>query len=164
MQDDDVILEGKQLSDIRGVPCFSVPSAGQVFRVITGIEQLGRLRYDILAIIPRPPAVAPSSSDWWVRSWDPSYVEVTVHDYASVQELAEVVHDAGAQLGAGALREAGLSVERQKRQVEIDALARLEPRIRSMARQLAGELVAHWEAFRSGGAPARAPRRPPAQL
>ena len=67
------------------------------------------------------------------------------------------MHDAGAQLGAGGLRDDGTPAERQKREAESDALGRLEPRIRQLARELASELVAEWTAFKAGRA---APSRP----
>jgi hypothetical protein len=152
--DDDLVIEAKELSDLRAVSCLSVPPTGEAFRVITGIEQLGRVRHRIVAIVPQPPQPRRDAAPWWVRTWDPSYAEVTLRDFASVDELGEVVYDSGVQLGAGGLREVVVDVERQKRQTELDALARLEPRIRSVSRELAEELVAEWEKFKArGGAP-----------
>jgi hypothetical protein len=147
--DDDLILEVKQLSDLAGVPCLTESEAGAA-RVVTGSEQLSRLDHDILAVFPRPSAAGRDAVEWWVRNWDPSYLEVTLADYASVSELAEVVHDAGAQLGAAGIREAGDSAQRQKREAERAVLARLEPRIRQVAGQLAEELVGQWAAFKAG--------------
>ena len=146
---DDAILEAKELSDLRGVACLSFPEGSEAVRVLSGAAQLGRLRHEILAIVPKPPLPGPDTWNWWVRSWDRSYAEVTLRDYASVDELAEVVHDAGAQLGAGSLRDAAESTERQKRQLELESLARLEPRIRSVARQLVSELVEQWTKFKA---------------
>ena len=146
--DDDLILEVKQLSDLAGVPCLTVTEAGAA-RVVTGSEQLSRLDHDILAVFPRPSSASGDAVEWWVRNWDPSYLEVTLADYASVAELAEVVHDAGAQLGAAGIREAEGAAQHQKREAERTVLARLEPRIRLVAGQLAEELVGEWTAFKN---------------
>ncbi len=68
--DDDVILEAKQLSDLRGVSCLSVAAAVDSFRVVTGARQLGRIEHIILAIVPKAPLGGRDLADWWVRSWD----------------------------------------------------------------------------------------------
>jgi len=149
--DDDVIIEGKQLSDLRGVSCLEIPKTAEAFRVISGTEQIGRLKHEVLAVVPRLPAAPAAGSDWWVRSWDPSYSEVRVQDYASIEELAEVVSDAGAQLGAGAVVDVSPSVEAQKRRLAQDALARLEPKVRAVAHQLVEELLEEWSRFKTGG-------------
>src|SRR5262249_49276838 len=52
-EEDDVVLEGKQLSDLTGVECLDVPKAGEIFRVIGGAEQIGRIHHDVLSVIPR---------------------------------------------------------------------------------------------------------------
>jgi len=156
-KNDDVIVEGKQLSDLRGVSCLEIPKTAEAFRVISGTEQIGRLRHEILAVVPRLVAASPAGRDWWVRSWDASYSEVTVPDYASPGELAEVVHDAGAQLGAGAIVDASPSVEAQKRRLAMDAFERLAPKARAVARRLTAELLEEWARFKDA---ARSPSLP----
>jgi hypothetical protein len=152
-KNDDVIVEGKQLSDLRGVSCLEIPKTAEAFRVISGTEQIGRLRHEILAVVPPLVPASPAGRDWWVRSWDPSYNEVLVQDYASLEELAEVVHDAGAQLGAGAVAEAGPAVEAQKRRLARDALERLAPKVRAVAHELVAELLEEWSRFSAGRTP-----------
>jgi hypothetical protein len=87
--------------------------------------------------------------DLWVRSWDDTYAEVTIADLASADELAEVVHDAGAQLGATNLRESIPVLEAQLRLTEVAAVRRLEPRIRATARQITDDALAGWEELRA---------------
>jgi hypothetical protein len=146
---DDVLLEAKELSRLEGVPCVQVPLSGEAFRVIAAAEQIGRIRHEILVVAPRREEQASEARDLWVRSWDETYAEVTVADLASVEELAEVVHDVGAQLGATNLRESIPVLEAQLRHAELAAVRRLEPRIRATARQLTNDLLAGWEELRA---------------
>jgi hypothetical protein len=148
---DDLIVEGKQLSDLRGVSCLEIPKTAEALRVISGTEQIGRLRHDVLAVVPALPGSTPGP-DWWVRSWDSSYAEVTVQDYDSVREFAEVVFDAGVQLGAGAVLVATPGAQAQARQLAQDTLARLAPKARTVAHELTEEMLEAWTAFKAGAA------------
>ena len=146
---DDVLIEAKELGRTEGVPCVEDPVSGEAFRIIRAAEQIGRIRHDILVIAPRREDQGPGVRDWWVRSWDETYVEVEVADLASADELAELAHDAGAQLGATGLRESSPAVESQMRHAEISGLRRREPRIRATARRLVEDLLAGWEELRA---------------
>ena len=85
--------------------------------------------------------------NWWIRSWDWSYRELRVDDLRSVQELEEVVYDAGVQLGGGALRElAGPEAYSGQQRVR-ETLARLERRIRDETSRLVEELLLGWKAL-----------------
>lgn len=146
--DDDALLEAKQLSQLEGVPCVQVPLSGEAFRVIAAAEQIGRLRHGVLLVAPRRDDQAPEVRDWWVRTWDETYVEMATADLASTGELAEVAHDVGAQLGSTNLRQSIPLLEAQLRKAELPAVARLDPRIRATARHLVDELLAGWEEWR----------------
>jgi len=147
--DDDVLLEGKQLSQLEGVPCVQVPLSGEAFRVIVAAEQIGRLRHGVLLVAPRREEQGPDVRDWWVRTWDETYQEVAVADIASPNELAEVAHDVGAQLGSTSLRQSIPLLEAQLRRAELTAVRRLDRRIRATARRLVDELLAGWEEWRA---------------
>ena len=146
---DDVLLEAKELGRLDAVPCLQVPISGEAFRVITATEQIGRIRHKILLVVPRREAEGPDVRDWWVRSWDETYTEVTVADLASADELAELSHDAGAQLGAANLRGSVPVLEKQLRRAELAVVRRLAPRIRATARRLTDALLAGWEELRA---------------
>ena len=143
--DDDVLLEAKQLSQLEDVPCVQVPLSGEAFRVIAAAEQIGRLRHDVLLVAPRREEQGPDVRDWWVRTWDETYVELAAADLASPDELAEVAHDVGAQLGSTNLRHSIPLLEAQLRRAELAAVKRLDTRIRATARRLVDELLAGWE-------------------
>jgi hypothetical protein len=152
---DDLILESKELSDLTGVSCLYVPSVGESVRVIDGAEQIGRLRHDVLSVVPKPASVGPEVRDRWIRSWDYSYGEVNIDDLASVEELKEIAHDVGVQLGAANLSDREQSAEARLRIRELETVARLEPRIRALARQMSREIVDASKRLRA--APARRP-------
>ncbi len=144
---DDLLLEAKELSRLETVPCLQVPLSGEVFRVINATEQIGRIRHEILLVVPRREQRA-DLRDWWVRSWDETYREVTAADLASAAELAELSHDAGAQLGAANLRGSIPVLETQLRRDELAGVRRLAPKIRKIARELTDALLAGWEELR----------------
>ncbi|HEY7447604.1 MAG TPA: DUF2252 family protein, partial [Vicinamibacterales bacterium] len=96
--DDDVILEAKEVSDLGGVTCITTPDDGKAVRVITGSRQIGRLRHQVLSVIPDLRSDAPPRREYWLRSWDRTYAEVRIPDLRSNRDLEELAHDAGAQL------------------------------------------------------------------
>src|SRR5262245_10185487 len=105
---DDVLLEAKAVRGMADVRCLEMTGSRPTFRVITGNQQLGRLKHEILVAGPEMPipelsAEGPNLADWWIRSWEPSYREIAVDDFGSVEELAAVVYDSGAQLGSGSV-------------------------------------------------------------
>ena len=61
-----------------------------------------------------------------------------------------MAHDVGAQLGSTNLVEGPAAVNRQKRMVEIEGLARLVPRIRQVAHELTAAVIEAWQQFRKG--------------
>ena len=147
--DDDELLEVKEITSLSGLRCLEDPPSLPVLRVIASTTQLGRLKHHILAAGPeRPnPDVADGSeplNNWWIRSWEPSYREVVVADFRSVDELAAVVYDSGVQLGAGRfLVEVGSFNAPLRGQVAA-SLARLDGRIRRETSTLIEELLAGW--------------------
>jgi hypothetical protein len=141
---DDVLLEAKQLSTLGGVGCLELPSGPEVLRVITGSAQLGRIAHDVLAVAPN--MEKDGTSEWWIRSWEPSYGEVRLGDLRSVRELAAIVYDSGVQLGSGCLKHSPMPAP--LRENERAAVDRLEPRLRKGTNTLVNDLLEGWQAFR----------------
>jgi hypothetical protein len=146
-EDDDVIVEAKRASDLSGISCLRAPPMTGAMRVVTGVEQMGRLRHEILMVIPAPREAAVSR--WWLRNWDNAYREVDIADYADGSELVEVARDVGAQLGHGNLREAKEGSNPAALPMEQRALDRLEARARQAAADGTAELLDAWKAFRA---------------
>jgi hypothetical protein len=147
--DDDLILEAKEVSDLGDLTCIATPDDGKAVRVIAGSRQIGRLRHQVLSVIPDLRPGAPARREYWLRSWDRTYVEVRIPDLRSNRDLEELAHDAGAQLGSASLSAA--STPAALRQQELATITRLEPRIREVAADLTREMRAAWEQFRVAG-------------
>ena len=80
--------------------------------------------------------------DWWVSSWEPSYREVRLTDLRSIDDLDDIVYDAGAQLGANKV----VSVRRQA----LSSAVELEGRLRRETLRIIEELLAGWREMKAG--------------
>jgi len=142
-EDDDVVVEAKHASDLRGVPCLTV-APSPAFRVVTGAEHIGRLQHEWLMVLPRlDPARRTEPESWWLRSWDATYREVDIADYVSAEELVEVARDVGWQLGRGHFGHPPGSGAPEGRIL----LEALEGRIRHVVDAQTARLLADWAAF-----------------
>jgi Uncharacterized protein conserved in bacteria (DUF2252) len=146
--DDDIIVEAKRAGDLTGVPCLAVLAPGAV-RVVSGSEQIGRLRHQIMMVVPRDPARGADAARWWLRSWDPSYREVNIADYVTGDEIVEVAHDVGAQLGRGHVGDPGGGVQMENRDAERRRLDQIESRVRQAVAEQTAELIEAWQRFRA---------------
>jgi len=150
-RDDDELVEAKRLRDLGGLRCLeAAPSSEPTLRVILGARQLGRLQHTILAagpeiVVPELVVRGRQLHDWWIRSWEPSYRELRVHELRSVEDLAAIAYDSGVQLGAGCLRDTEGSEATSTRKRELANLVRLEARIREEASRLVDELLLGWK-------------------
>ena len=142
---DDLLLEAKEVANLGGLPCLEDSMTPQAARVIAGTRQLGRLKHDILAIGPTMliPAAADRAEhwlDWWISSWEPTSQEVQLSDLRSVDDLADIVYDAGVQLGASKLVS-------ERKQV-LSSVTALEGRLRTETARIVEELLAGWRQLR----------------
>jgi uncharacterized protein (DUF2252 family) len=152
-RDDDVVLEAKEVSPLRAERCITVPATAEVYRVVEGLTQLGRLTNRLVIALPATSGIRADAPGWWIKVWDRTYQELAVDDLASPEELAEVAVDVGAQLGSTNLRETPEAVAEQKRGAELEAVARLEPRIREVTHTLAVAAIDAWREFKSASRP-----------
>ncbi len=144
---DDELLEAKALRALKGLDCLEVPKSRPAFRVIVGSQQLGRLRHNILVAgpeedIPEMTIQGERLRNWWVRSWEPSYREITLDDLRSVGDLSDMVYDSAVQLGGGSIHGAedpALGTQ------SLAAIAALEPRLRAEAASLVNEMMRGWQ-------------------
>jgi hypothetical protein len=84
-----------------------------------------------------------------VKTWDRTLREVTVGGIDSPHELRELAHDVGAQLGSTNLVRRSGSPADEDRNVELETVARLESRVRSVAHELTTALIQAWEQGRN---------------
>jgi hypothetical protein len=144
---DDELLEAKALRALKDVACLEAPKSRPAFRVIVGSQQLGRLRHNILVAgpeedIPEMTIQGEHLRNWWVRSWEPSYHEITLDDLRSVEDLSDVVFDSAVQLGGGSVH---ATDDPTLRTQSVTAIAALEPRLRSEAVSLVNEMMRGWQ-------------------
>ena len=142
---DDVLLEAKAVRPRGTAGCLEQQASTPTFRIVQGSEQVGRLKHSILVAGPEP-AIAEMTvegkhlSDWWIRSWDPTYHEIRLDDLQSVADLADLAYDAGMQLGAGAVAADNATLRRQL----AASIDQAEPKLRRDAEQLVDELLRGW--------------------
>ena len=145
--DDDVILEAKEpAADLSGLTCMRPPPQSPAVRVLTGAQQVGRLKHTVLSLVPRLMMGTTELRHWWIQDWSPAYTEVNSGDYASAEEIAEVAFDAGLQLGSSAISVRDKSANDCRRRVAA-TVVKLEPRIRETGRRLTEEMLQAWTAF-----------------
>ena len=145
---DDVLLEARELSDLSGVSCVDAETSEQAVRILEGYGRIGRIRHDLVVVVPGPPEPEHGTREWWARSWEPSYREIQLDQLASPRELAEVVHDAGTQLGHGHAWTPEEDPGSGASGPALDWLGRSEPRLRTIAIEMAHDLIEAWEVFR----------------
>jgi len=141
--DDDQLLEAKEVTNLDGVSCLEGPTTPPALRIVDGARQLSRLKHDILAVGPTMLISGAGTRakpwlDWWISSWEPSYREVRVSDLRSVRDLEEIAYDSGVQLGAGETTDVSV------RKTALMWAVKLEGRFRKETSTIVGELLAGW--------------------
>ena len=148
--EDDVLLEAKAMRALADLSCLEAHRAHHTFRVITGNQQLGRLKHDILVAGPEIPIPeltgdGPNLGDWWIRSWEPSYREIGLDDIGSVEELSAIVYDSGVQLGAGSVHLPGEPIDAALQQRSLSSLGAIDTRVRREAVNLVEQMLRGWD-------------------
>lgn len=152
-QDDDVVLEAKELRDLSSVPCVQASPLGGRFRTIVGHARLGGNDDPFLALIPRGPEETPDDPPFWVQSWQPDYRELdAAHDLTSADELDELAYHVGLQLGRGHIRQIATPFDDQLRRAVRDMLRDYGPRIRATIDSLTERTLASWQHLRDEAA------------
>jgi uncharacterized protein DUF2252 len=146
---DDELLESKKIGDLGGLHCLKTSTVQPTLRIIDGSKQLGRVKYTILAAgpeldVPEVAARGERLQDWWIRSLDPSYRQVTLAELQSVGDLAAISYDAGVQLGSGRLQDQTVSLSAYDRKRILSTTGRLEKRYRQEASILVDDLLRGW--------------------
>ena len=149
---DDDVIEAKALRALKGLDCLEPPKSRPAFRIIVGSHQLGRLKHNILAAgpedeIPEMAIQGQHLRNWWVRSWEPSYQEITLDDLRSVDDLSALVYDSGVQLGSGSIHTTTGSMDTALGTESLAAISALEPRLRQEAERLVEEMLLGWREF-----------------
>lgn len=157
-EEDDLVLEAKQVRDISGNPC--VRSDTGASRVLDGQRLIAYEPFAYAAVVPR------GETWFWVHDWTDDYAETSISDeLRTPRELREVAYDTGVQLGRAHPKNPDGTRDR-RRINEIDwGVTRHKARIRRAIRDMADRSEAAWRAFRQAVDPAalgtaRAPGAP----
>lgn len=146
---DDEILELKKVEELGGLRCLKTPAVQPTLRIIDGSKQLGRLKHNIMAagpdiVIPEVAVRGHQLQDWWIRSLDPSYRQLSLEDLQSVSDLFAIAFDSGVQLGAGRLQDQTVLLSVYDRKRLLGATGRLEKRYREEATKMVDDLLRGW--------------------
>jgi hypothetical protein len=147
--DDDVVVEAKRSGDLTAVSCLQAVVAPGPVRVVTGSEQIGRLHHQFIMVLPPYRDSGSDTPRWWLRTWEPSYREVDIADYVSAEEIVEVAHDVGAQLGHGHMATQDTSGGPRDAAQQLRGLDQLEARIGQAVTDQTAELMEAWRRFRA---------------
>jgi len=141
---DDLIIEGKELRDLSSIDCIQLPAG--VFRVLIGVRRVGRLNHEILGHVPDARSEGPL---WWIKSWAPSYQELTLDDLQSSKELREIAYDSGVQLGQGHVRELDGPDGGPPRATALEVAEHYESKVRELSSRLVADMLETWETYRT---------------
>jgi hypothetical protein len=83
--------------------------------------------------------------DWWIRSLDPSYRQISLTDLKSVSDLFAIAYDSGVQLGAGRLQDQTVLLSAYDRKRILGATGRLEQRYRQEASKMVDDVLRGWQ-------------------
>ncbi|MCG8425480.1 MAG: DUF2252 domain-containing protein [Proteobacteria bacterium] len=157
---DDVILEAKEIRDISSISCINASGSGGAFRILLGKTRIGRQPIRFLAEVPRAAGESSANPPLWIQEWLHNYRELNImKTLRSVDELSELAHDIGVQLGRGHVAKIASPLDAQLRRAQIRMLVDFEPRIRKLIDEMTGVTYKSWEMFRREAASHKAARR-----
>lgn len=140
--DDDVILETKQVIGRAMGSCVHGGEWGDALRVIVGQARLSESPQRFLG------HVEIEGKKFYVHAWRVHYTELAVADVHSGDELGELAFDVGLQLGRGHPKQLAGPHEADLRK-RLDAYVKdNQAMLHSAPRDLAAETVDAWTAFR----------------
>jgi len=147
---DDVVLEARSADlDIRTDLVWRPPH-GDVMHVLLFTSLVGRRMPDVIGFVSIERA--PDRHPFWVQSWNPGYVELSVSDIESQEELEELASDAARQLGGHFWSNYPPALRPYQRFAQLHALEVARARVASLARDLAREVLAEHARFRAAPA------------
>jgi Uncharacterized protein conserved in bacteria (DUF2252) len=144
--DDDQILEAKIVRPLSGVDCVRIDQGPQ--RVPLGMALIAYAPFPFSGLFTH------RGRTFWVHGWTDDYVELSIDfSFASPQDLRQVAHDVGIQLGRAHPKQAvGEGFPPGLRRILLQATRRNEGRIRKAIDELAEATVGAWTAFREATA------------
>jgi len=112
--DDDLLLEAKEVRPLDGISCVHTAQAGNPLRILIASTRLAYQPYAHVGYY------VGADRNFWIHAWQTNYRELSVDPGTPAsprtrEELAEVVFDAGFQLGRGHPNHVGAPLEEEVR-------------------------------------------------
>lgn len=143
---DDVVLEARAGEPPGASGCVWRPEQGGSLHVLMFAALLGPRMPDVLGYVGL--AETPNTRPFWVQSWHPGYVELSLADIRSQEELEEVAEDAAKQLAGHFWMRFPEPLRVYQRYAQLQAFDLVRERATRLASELASEVVAEWKRFR----------------
>jgi hypothetical protein len=143
--EDDLLLEMKSVPNA-GASCVFRGPTGNMFLPLLPAARIARSAPELRTYVPAT-ELSRSGLNWWVRSWDLGYRELSLSDITTQTELVELASDVGLQLGQGHCRLIADPLGAQYRHAHRRWFDRVRPRIVESARANAGATIEAWRAW-----------------
>jgi len=138
--DDDLIVEAKQIRDLSGNPCLRTDVRAS--RILDGQRLIAYEPFAFSAVVPR------GHKYFWIHDWTDDYQETSIATVVrSKKDLKEIAYDAGVQLGRAHPKRVDGGPDEARQRATLKAVGRQEGRIRGVIRRLANETEAAWRDF-----------------
>jgi len=138
--EDDLIVEAKQIRDLSGNPCLRTDVGAS--RILDGEALIAYEPFAFSAVVPR------GEKYFWVHDWTDDYQEASIADVLrSEEDLREIAYDAGVQLGRAHPKRPDGGPDKKRQKAIRKAVGRYDGRIRATIIRLANETEAAWRAF-----------------
>ena len=147
--EDDLLLEIKEVADLRGISCILLSKATPMRPIIIqALLAYKPYRYTGFIIIP-PAEGSGKEKEFWVHEWSDNYHELSIRtSFQSPADLRDIAADVGVQLGLGHPRSIYDSDTSGLRNRLVSALGGLHGEIEQAIINLTRQTVAAWQQFR----------------
>jgi hypothetical protein len=140
---DDEVLELKQVHDLAGIECVESGRGSDPYRILVG-QSIAYQPYSRLGYVYFRDA------SFWAHAWEDNYRELDIDkSIETIEELREVAHDVGVQLGLGHPNQYEEPLALQLRREQIRLLDRDEAQIKDATKALAEQVERAWSDFSS---------------
>jgi hypothetical protein len=138
--EDDLIVEAKQIRDLSGNPC--VQTDVRASRILDGERLIAYEPFRYSAVVPR------GGKYFWIHDWTDDYQEASIADVLrSEEDLEQIAYDAGLQLGRAHPKRVDGTTDEARQRATRRAVKKYEDRIRETVFRLAKETEAAWRAY-----------------
>jgi hypothetical protein len=147
--EDNLLLEMKEVTDLRGISCILLTKATPMRPIIIqALLAYKPYRYTGFIIVPQAEGSG-KEKEFWVHEWYDNYHELSIlTSFQSAADLRDIAADVGVQLGLGHPRNIYDSDTSGLRSQLVSVLGGLHGEIEQTIADLTRQIVAAWQLFR----------------